>query len=331
MSIAILYNRDYERLPEGARAAYESVAAVARAVEAALLELGERSFTLAAAEPALAFLDVLRADPPELVFNLCESLRGDARGELLVPGLLELHGITCTGSNLFALALALDKPRSKEILRGRGISTPDFVVAESLAAVARTRLDYPLIVKPAREDGSIGIDREAVVRDRRALEHACARVLERHRQPALIEEYIEGRELNVSLLGSPSRALPIGEIDFSALPASHPRIVTHAAKWDELSLEFRATPPIAAQLPDELRARVERLACAAFEAIGCRDYGRVDLRLAADGTPYVIEVNPNCDLAPDAGFAKAAARAGLSYPDLLAELVALARARAPRT
>ena len=132
---------------------------------------------------------------------------------------------------------------------------------------------------------------------------------------------------NVSLLGSPARALPLSEIDFTALPAGLPHIITYAGKWDVTSVECTATPSVMSGLEGHLRDRVIDVAVRAFAALECQDYGRIDIRLALDGSPYVIDVNPNCDLAPTSGFARAAASGGLEYPELIDQLVQLARAR----
>jgi D-alanine-D-alanine ligase len=190
-------------------------------------------------------------------------------------------------------------------------------------------LPFPLIVKPAREDASVGITRTSVVHDRRQLAAQVARVRARFRQPVLVERYIEGRELYVSLLGDD--ALPMHEIDFSTLPADRPRIVTYLGKWAPKSIECRGTRPIKCEgLDDRSRERCVAAARAAFAALGLRDYARVDLRLAADGTPYVIDVNPNCDLSDGAGVSRAASYGGLSYPELIWRVCKAALARTIR-
>lgn len=330
MRIAVLYNFDFAHLPEGVeRRSQDAILGVRAAVEAALCARGAQVRSVPVASAPTDFVPELLAERPELVVNLCESFAGEARGEMLVPGLLDLTGLAYTGSGPLALTLALHKDKAKALLRGCGVTTPDSALIERLPDLEQVSVALPAIVKPAREDASIGIDRHSVVRDRSELRRVCERVLREHRQPALVEQYIEGRELNVALLGNPPRPLPISEIDFTHLDPSLPRIVTYAAKWDESSPEYLATPPVWCSLPEEIEQRVYQAAVAAFTALDCRDYGRVDIRLSPEGVPFVIEVNPNCDLSPGAGFARAAEASGLGYEDLVWRLVEVARERGP--
>ncbi len=329
MHLAILHNDDFAHLPADlTRRSQDAVVDMAHAFAASLTKRGAQVELVAVGAEPLAFLPALDRLAPEVVVNLCESVGGDSRAEMVVPALLELHGYAYTGSQPLALSLALHKATAKDLLKGRGVPTPEHALVEKLEDCRRLSVPLPAIVKPAREDASIGIDRFSVVRTPQELERACARVLERHRQPALVEQFIDGRELNVALLGDPAQVLPIAEIDFSGMPRGVPRIVTYNAKWDEASAEFLGSPPIRCVLPAKLERRVQQVAREAFTAVGCRDYARVDIRLSADGVPYVIEVNPNCDLSPDAGFARAARNGGVDYDALAWKLVELARGRA---
>jgi D-alanine-D-alanine ligase len=191
----------------------------------------------------------------------------------------------------------------------------------SLAELADVDLPFPLIVKPTCEDASVGISSTSVVHDSDSLTSAVERVLREHAQPALVEQFIDGREVYVSLLGNhPPAALPFHEIDFSDLPDGLPKIVTYAGKWDSDSPEFHGTRPVRCDLDEPTRARVEHVARAAFRALDLRDYARVDVRLARDGTPFVIDVNPNCDLSDGAGFSRAAGFAGLDHPALVEQV-----------
>ena len=268
----------------------------------------------------------------DVVFNLCEALDCDSRHEIVIPSLLDLMGVTYTGSAPFALGLALRKDRAKEVLRARGIPTPAAVCVESEDALpgilAALALPFPLIVKPTREDASVGIHASSVAHDLASLERAARAVLRDLDQPALIERFIDGREIYVSLLGNaPPRALPFHEIDFTDLPEGLPRIVSYAGKWDVESMECIGTRPTRCLIDEPLRERVEQVARAAFTALDLCDYARIDVRLAADGTPYVIDVNPNCDLSADAGFARAAGYDGLAYAVLIEEVCLAALAR----
>jgi D-alanine-D-alanine ligase len=258
---------------------------------------------------------------------LCESLAGDARLESAVPLFLELLGVPFTGSPPEVLSFALRKDRVKQRLEEAGIPTPAGRVLT--ASGDPCDLPFPLIVKPVREDGSVGICSTSVVHDAAELARAVNTVLAKLRQPCLVEQFIDGREFNVALLGHPTpRVLPLSEIDFAALPAGAPRIVSYDAKWTSGSVDDLGTVPVMHPvLPNALAARVRRVASEAFRAVGVRDYGRVDVRLAPNGIPYVVDVNPNCDLSPSAGIARAAAVVGIDFAALIRLLVRYALRR----
>jgi D-alanine-D-alanine ligase len=326
----VLYNVDYEDLaPEidPAWAARAEVGLVATGVAAALAEHGYEVHAVPVDGDLPALQARLAELEPDCAFNLCESLVGDARLESAVPLVLELLGIPFTGSPPEVLSLALRKDRVKQRLEAAGIPTPPGRV------LARPDdpcdLEFPLIVKPVREDGSVGISHGSVVRTAAELRRAAAYVIETLRQPCLVEQYVDGREFNVALLGHPTpRVLPLSEIDFSGLPDGVPRIVSYDAKWASGSVDDLGTVPVLhPSLPNAVGARVRRAAADAFRAVGVRDYGRVDLRLAPTGVPYVVDVNPNCDLARHAGMARAASAVGIDYPALVGLLVRYALRR----
>ncbi len=330
MHIVILHNRDHDLLEEDpGREAREDVVRVASALSEALSRGETHAEPLAVEGDGLDFVELLRRMQPDLVINLCESLAADSRGEMVVPSLLDLLGLPYTGSSALSLGLALHKPKAKELLRARGVSTPGFAVVERLEDVASVALPYPLIVKPAREDASMGVDFDSVVEDEAGLARAVEAVLRTFHQPALVEQFIRGREIYVPLLGNaPRHALPLTEILFGQAFENRPNIVSYRAKWEEDSPECQDSPAVPCHLDDtELEARLVRTALEAFTALDCQDYGRVDLRVSPEGVPYVIDINPNCDLHPNAGFAKAAAAAGMDYPALAARLVEIALER----
>jgi len=270
----------------------------------------------------------LGRERPDCVINLCESLAADARGEMLVPLLLDVHGLAYTGSSALSLGLALHKDKCKQILSARGVPTPAFRVVTRPSEIAQVDLPFPLIVKPVREDASLGIDFDSVVHDRASLRCAVNRVLTTFEQPALVEAYVDGREIYVPLLGNqPRRHLPLSEIQFGAAFACLPNVLSYSAKWDDDSPEYGDSQSSMVDLPRELELRCVKVALAAFAALDCRDYGRVDLRVDAEGNCFVIDVNPNCDLHPTAGFAKAAALAGIPYHELGLRLVETALSR----
>jgi D-alanine-D-alanine ligase len=332
---------------------------VADAVKGALLAAGHEVRVRAIGADLAAAVAAVQADAPDAVFNLCESLAGDARGEAVVAGVLEQLGLAVTGSPALALGLALHKDMAKALLRGSGVPTPEWCIlypgdrvagvdpgdrvagvdpGDRVAGVGPGEHEagpvcgapaFPVIVKPAREDGSIGIGFGSVATDDAGLREAIHRVW-RMGQPALVERFVDGRELCVSFLGNaPRTVLPLREISFGPSFAGRPRIVSYQAKWDPAAPEFGDTCSGACQLPPGTEARVIACARDAFEALGCRDYGRVDVRLDGDGTPYVIDINPNCDLHPEAGFARAANAVGIGYAALIASLLENALARAP--
>jgi D-alanine-D-alanine ligase len=332
MHISILHNDDHDLLEnDPGREARKDVMRVAHALCDALSQPEISVEAVPVGDDVLEVAALLRRRQPELVINLCESLAADSRGEMALPCLLELLGLPYTGSPALALGLALHKNKAKELLFARGVPTPRFVLVkalEELSAAAVLELPFPLIVKPSREDASVGIDFSSVVHDRTSLGRAVGQVLRTFHQPALVEQYIEGREIYVPLLGNGARcALPLSEISFGKAFDGQPRIVSYRAKWDPQSPECIDSPSGPCELEPELEERVVATALAAFEALECRDYGRVDLRVTADGQPYVIDINPNCDLHPDAGFARAAAAAGIDYSDLALRLVELALER----
>jgi D-alanine-D-alanine ligase len=331
--VAVLFNVDYEDprpdVDPGWTARAE-VGVVAADVARALGEAGYDTDLVPVDGDLASLRNRLDRIGPDCAFNLCESLASDARLESAVPLVLELLGIPFTGSPPEVLSFALRKDRVKERLEAAGIPTPAGRVL--LHPEDPCDLPFPLIAKPAREDGSVGISRASVVRDAVELSSAVATIASSLRQPSVVEQFIDGRELSVSLLGHPTpRVLPLSEIDFGALPPGAPRIVSYEAKWSSGSVDDLGTVPVLhPELPNPVAARVRRVAGDAFRAVGVRDYGRVDVRLANTGVPYVIDVNPNCDLSPNAGFARAAAAVGIGYGSLLALLVRYALRRGSR-
>jgi D-alanine-D-alanine ligase len=330
--ITVLYNTDYDA--EASATDVISVEGSARAISVALLEGGARTELVGLhGREVLAVLDQLRSDRPDLVFNLCESMAGDPRNEPTFVGLLDLFEIPYTGADLLALASCLHKRRTKEILIARGIPTPQYRFLADVAALddpALDALDYPWFVKLAHEDASVGITQDNLVTTPEALRRRARELMVEHRQAVLAERYIDGRELNVTLIGNAAELelLPLHEIDFAQMPADRPRIVSYAAKWDARHVDYVGTKPVPLRNPSrDFVAGVERIARAAWDALGLRDYGRIDLRVDEAGTAWVIDVNPNPDISPDAGVARAARIAGMSYSQLIARIARVALQR----
>jgi D-alanine-D-alanine ligase len=265
----------------------------------------------------------------DLFFNLTESYAGDDTKDMNVAAYLDLLGRRYTGAGPYGLYLAQDKALAKKIFAFHGIHTPYF------ATVYRGRVDwshdiqFPVIVKPLREDGSIGIGFESVVDSIKDLMEKIDAVHTQFDSEALIEEYIEGREIYVGVIGNDKpEALPLIELDLSHIPEGTPRIAGSEVKWGRGTDAYeKADPFFPDDLSDEAVKRIQETAVAAYQALRLRDYGRIDIRLAADGTPHVLEVNPNCWLSRKAEFAMAAKKAGRSYDAMIAEIVTLAMAR----
>ena len=273
-----------------------------------------------------------RALQPELVFNIAEGLHGASR-EAQIPAMLDMLGIPYTGSDPVTLGICLDKQRSKEILAHHRVPTPKFVVARSLFDIP-ARFTYPAMVKPTLEGSSKGVTDKALVRNRRELVRQVEWVLDTYNQPALIEEFLPGREFTVAMIGNGAnlQVLPIVEINFDTLPAGVNPIYSYEAKWlwdrEDDPLQIFTCP---ARLEPLLRRQIEEVSRRAFLALGCRDWCRIDVRLDRRGLPQVIELNPLPGILPrpeqNSCFPKAARAAGLSYDDLILAVVDAACAR----
>lgn len=299
------------------------------AVAAALGRFGE----VIRLEAVADFPCRLRESRPDIVFNIAEGSTGPNR-EAHVPAICEFFDIPYTGSDPLTLSLALDKRRAKEVFRAHGVPTPGSVVADPADGRLPEPLPLPAIVKPLFEGSSKGIPDRAYCETREAVRLRVEEVLEDYRQPALIEEFLPGREFTCAILGNgrAARALPVVEVRLAALPAGAAPIYGYEAKWvwdtPEAPLEIFACP---ADVDPDLARALERTALAAHHALGCRDWSRVDLRLDDGGRPQVIEVNPLPGILPDprqnSCFPKAARAAGLEYDALIGTVLTMALER----
>lgn len=331
--VGILYNAEAALVRGFARDALseaDTLRTVALA-RRALRAIGASVVDLGLGPEARTVLARLARRPPDVVLNLCDAPLGDVTLEPHLPAALELLGVPYTGAGPAALDLCRHKSTVKERLRAAGIPTPAWTVVDPHRPLPSWNI-WPAIVKPVAEDASCGIDRGSVVHDRRALRARVERIHRRYREPALVERFVGGRELNVALVGGAvPRVLPPGEIDFSAMPADRPRIVTFDAKWRAGGTEDRGTRPVAAgPLPPAVHRALRDHALAAWRITGVRDYARVDFRLDERHRPFVLEVNPNPDLSPDAGLARAWERAGGDWTGLLLAILEHALRRGPR-
>lgn len=277
-----------------------------------------------------ALYKVLNRRRPDVVFNLIEFFNDDPYQEFMVAGLYELLRIPYTGAPPLTLAMCQRKASTKRLLLANDIRTPRFRMMEGGRLRRRHGLHYPLIVKPAREDASAGIENSSVVENLEQMVDRVEYVWKEFQQPALVEEYIDGRELNVAVLGNdPPEALPIAEMDFSKVPSHLHNIVTYDAKWNPHHEAFHTMyPKCPAELPKRVEKRVKETALAAYKLMGCRDYARIDMRLSRKNQIYVLEVNPNPDLTESVAFMESAQEAGLSFSMTLKKIVLEAVQRA---
>jgi len=263
-------------------------------------------------------INEINAFNPDVIYNFVESVEGVSYYEWCIAGLFDLLKYEYTGCGPITLGNCLNKSRTKNIFKARDIKTPEFILLKTKEkfTAGDIRLKYPLIMKLVSEDASIGISEFSVVKNYSELRKQFNFLSEIYSQDILIEEYIKGRELNVAILGG--KVLPVSEISFAGLPSSLPKIVTYDGKWMEGSTYYNHTKPVCpAMLNEKTKNKIEKTAIAAYEALNCRDYARIDIRLTRMEVPYVIEVNPNPDISSDSGFARAAAADGISHGELL--------------
>ena len=318
MRVGILFNA-FDARRQGADPEAASELAVESAVDQAdeaLQAAGRRVVRLAATGSVAGLLERIRRAKVDVVVNLCEGFRGDPKLEAQVAGLLELMELRYTGCGSRTLALCQNKYQTNALLAARGMPVPRGWLAGADRDLPGV-LPFPLIVKPNAEDASRGIYPESVVRTRGAMRLQIARVVERYGAPALVEEFVDGREFNVAVIQAPeTRALPVSEIVFHDFPKDRPRIVDYPAKWDAAHPSYRQTLPVCpARLSDGMAGALKRLALRAFSELGLRGYGRIDFRTDARGRTVIIEVNPNPDTNRDAGFMLALNAAGIPVSD----------------
>jgi len=314
-----------------------------KSVQRALKPTGHETKIVAVALDPYMLIDELRNDRPDLIFNLCESFDGDATQEMNVASLFELLKIPYTGSRALTLGLALNKWRVKEILNYYDIPTaPHYLCKNSNEfnsnGYSKLKNKFPLIVKPSREDASIGIENKSVVYNDAELKTRIEYILDEFRQPALVEQFIDGREINVSVVGNVVKdendltVFPISEIDFSDMPADYQKIVSYNSKWMYKTVEFAGTKAVcpAKDLSSELEKIISATAKKVYKIIGASDYARVDFRVK-DNVPYVLEMNPNPDISSDVdedtGFTRSGKAYGWSYEELIQNIIKFASER----
>jgi len=297
-------------------------------VQEYLLEAGFDVSRLAVGQDPEPVLIGLREYQPDVIFNLCEGSVERPENEAFAASLLEWLNIPFTGCSEIPMRLCLNKPLAKQLLRGAGLATPDFFVVDGLP-IAPCPLPWPVIVKPAAQDGSAGIEQASVVTSQPQLEERIRWVLREYGGPVLIEQFIAGRELKVGMIELPDlRPLPISEIRHRDGSNGFWPVVTYEAKWETGSRDDLATPRcFPDDLPTALADQLRALALQAFRLFGCRDFASVDFRLDAQGRPMILEVNPNPDFNPGAGFAAQLEAAGLTHQQFTVQLVQTALQR----
>jgi D-alanine-D-alanine ligase len=304
----------------------------AQLIEGFLRQGGYETVLYAAVDPT-SLMEFLVRERPDLIFNCCETFRGNARLEMNVAALFEILGIPFTGSSALTLGMALNKPVAKALFISHGVPTPPWAVLSPQGSLNGTeRLRFPVIVKPAGEDASIGIDTHSIVEDHASMMERARFIWDEFRQPALAEEFIDGRELNVALLAAtPERflTLPISEILFDGFPGRKHDIMTYEAKWMVDSPYYSSTVPrCPAELPLELAEQIRRVTLRAASSVELRDYGRIDFRVrASDNAVFVLEANPNPDITFDSGFVRAAQASGRTHSKVILEIVERAMER----
>ena len=327
MKIVLLHTRDASEPPEDP---------VLGQIEEALRTMGHTSKRLMVDATVEPLVNALRVDPPDLVFNMAEAFAGKSALESNVAALMNLLHLRYTGSSPAGLIVAGDKTLTKKVLTFHGLKTAKFATVYRGAVDWAGDITFPLIVKPPQEDASLGITGKSVVNNVQELLQRIGEMQTEFQQPALVEEFIDGREFYVGVLGNVNvTALPVIELDFTGFPADRPKIASWEAKWgdagDEKGAEFAGTKSIfPTDLSEELATRMQTVAVEAFHALRLRDYARIDLRVTPEGEIYIIEVNPNCYLEKSAEFSMAAQKSGIEHPALIGRILELAIGRYSR-
>jgi len=323
LQIALVYNAYTQNIPELAedRGGTSDLRTMIRNTARTLRRLGHTVTVHPLAGDLFAFQRKLRRHPPDVVFNLYDDVVQGALYDMRLAALVRMMGFPLTGSPALALGLTRYKFMSASLLAGLGIPVPaSTAILERVGAVDQHEWKFPVIVQPSQEHAGVGLDRSSVVSSKKALKVKVREMLEQYNQPALVQHFLPGREFNVGVIGgNRMRVLPLAEVDYTELPAEIPPIMSYAAKWMDTSVEYQKTKVIcpAENVEPELARQISKVALDAFQAVGGRGYGRVDMRLDEAGQPFVLEVNCNPCLDEGIGLARAAEKAGIPFPKLL--------------
>jgi len=329
LHIIIVYNLDRELLhgdPDELAAVLDT-AATTEHIYGAMCRLGFHVSKVPVETSLDVFANHLKQYLPQntLVFNNCDAFIGENIGSVRVMRLVEKLGFRHTGASADRIYDCIDKARTKTRLMRLGVPTPPFQVFEQ--AKGDFLLKFPAIIKPVAEDASMGIDLESVVTNRKALFNRIEYVLSIYKEPAIVEEYIIGREFAVALWGNRNiEALPVTEEDFGKITDPLKAFLTYESKWVESSLYFQETMSRPAKLKPVVEMKVKEAAIDTYRAMGLRDWGRVDIRFR-DDIPFVIDVNEIPDLSPESGFPRTARLAGYTYDEMIEEILDIALRR----
>ena len=296
-------------------------------VIATLTELGHEVRTIGVWDEPGMIIDEIKAHPPDAVFNLTEHFNEISAYDRNVAGLLEMMDVPYTGSSPTGLTLCKNKGMAKELLAYHKIRVPNFAIFSPGSTIKRPkRLKFPLFIKPLKEEGSVGISLDSFVDTDEAFEERVRFIHERMNQEALAEEYIDGRELYVSILGNERlRVLPFREVIFSGVPIDQPKFSTFKAKWDDAYRKRWGIQNIFAEpMANGAALRIVKICKAVYRALRIRGYGRIDLRITPEGEIVILEANPNPNLDREDEFAQSAMKAGLSYDKLIQQVLKLA-------
>jgi D-alanine-D-alanine ligase len=293
----------------------ETVKDMAEEVYRHVSQLGYRAEMVPLFHDFIDFINCIKNGRYDVVVNLCEGFKDRPLMEAYVAGVYELFEIAYTGNPARTLSICQNKYQTKLLLQGAGLPTPAGQLVSSLDDLNYSV--FPAIVKPNNEDASLGIYPQSVVHNQAELQTQVAKVISTYNQPALVEQYIHGREFNVAVMDlEQPAALPVSEIDFSTVPEGYPHICSYEAKWFEGHVLYNTTiPKCPAPINDAQRQALQSIAVQAFRLMNCRDYARVDFRMSSEGQIYILEVNPNPDISLNAGYVRALRAAQIDYAD----------------
>ncbi len=325
-TIGLVHNQP---IPEG-QTNWESsadVMAQVEAIETALNDLGFTAVRIPFTRDLGHFVRQIEEARVSMAFNLCESVDDNPQFVAHPAAVMELMNIAFTGSPAASLMSTTDKHLVKLVLQAAGLHTPRSFLFSGDEPVNFSHMRFPVILKPQFQDASIGIDQESVITDPARLP-AALKEFHGTYGPIVVEEYIDGREFNISLIGSSDpEVMPVAEIDFSGFPDDLFKIVGYRAKWEPESIEYRQSKRTFPTLPEGMATELASVAAECYHLFGLRDYGRVDLRLHQNGKAYVLEINANPCLSPDAGFPAAVQQSGLDYRAMVEKFVSFVSAR----